>query len=408
MDDRVASRLAWAVFAFIAVLFLGGAAASAVLISSKDLLGSVPFALGVFTFPAVGVLIASRQPRNAIGWLMLAIGLTWGLVGASEIYVEFGLAVEPGSLPGPDVALALSTWMWVPGVGLIGTFLVLLFPDGQLPAPRWRPLAWASAISLTLCSLALIVAPGPLDEGLYPGVENPLGIEALRGLEAVVYGLILLIPVCIVGCAAGLIQRFRRSRGVERLRLKWFAAGAGTSAATYTVAMIVSIPYDWSPSAPLWVSVIQNVALFSFLLIPIAVGIAILRHRLYDIDRLINRTLVYGVVTASLGLVYAGGVFVAGGVLGSLTDQRGGRVAVAASTLAVAALFRPVRSRVQTFIDRRFYRHKYDIARTLDDFSVRLRDQLDLDTLSDELLALVGQTLRPTHVSLWIRPSPRV
>lgn len=288
------------------------------------------------------------------------------------------------------------------------TFLVLLFPDGHLPSPRWRPLGWASATVLTLCSLVLIVAPGPLDEGTYPGLDNPLGIEALRPLGPVVYGLILSIPVCIIGCAAALIRRFKRSRGVERLRLKWFAAGAGASAAAYTVAMIVSIPYDWSPSAPLWLSIIQNVALSSFVLIPIAVGVAILRHRLYDIDRIINRTLVYGIVTASLGLVYAAGVFLAGGALTSLTDQRGGRLAVAGSTLAVAALFRPIRSRTQTFIDKRFYRHKYDTARTLDDFSVRLRDQLDLDTLSNELLTLVSQTLKPAHASLWIRPPPKI
>ena len=245
-----------------------------------------------------------------------------------------------------------------------------------------------------------------MTESSIPNVENPFGIEALRPFASELLGLVLLIPLCIIGCAASLVWRLRRSRGVERLQLKWLAAAAGSSAVAYLIAMFISIPYGWDvTSTPLWVQIVQNVALFSFVLIPIAVGVAILKHNLYDIDRIINRTLVYGVVTSLLAAVYGAGVFGAGGLINAITGQRGGRVAVAATTLFIAGLFRPLRARVQTFIDRRFYRRRYDAARTLDEFTARLRDQLDLDSLSGELLAAVDSTVQPAHATLWIRPS---
>jgi hypothetical protein len=410
MTERVASRLAWVAFAFITLLLATTLVPPAFMPrelgwTGGEALSSALFASAMFTFPVVGALIASRRPRNAVGWILLGIALVWELIEATSVYIAYGIT-HPGSRPGPDIVIALTEFLWVPGVGLMGTFLLLLFPDGRLPSPRWRPLAWVSAITLILCSLTITVAPGPLIESELPNLENPLGIEALRALGPVLYVPTLLIPLCIIGCAASLVWRMRRSRAAERLQLKWLAAAAGTSAVAYLIAMITSIPFEWgTPRTPLWVALIQNVALFSFVLIPIAVGVAILKHNLYDIDRIINRTLVYGVVTSLLAGVYVAGVFGAGGLINAITGQRGGRIAVAASTLVIAGLFRPLRARVQTFIDRRFYRRRYDAVRTVDDFTTRLRDQLDLDSLSGELLAAVDRTVQPAHASLWIRPS---
>jgi hypothetical protein len=413
MTDRAASRLARIVFAVDCVLVLAALVSSSLngtgenpaAWDASEILAADLFALAMFTFPVVGVLIAFRRPRNAIGWILLADGVAWSLSAVSGNYVQYGLITHPGSLPRPDLVLALSDWLWVPGVGLIGTFLLLLFPDGRLPSPGWKSLGWISSAALIVPSLLIVVAPGNYTASGYPEVTNPLGIEVLQGAASVVYGLVLLIPLCIIGCAAALIQRFRRSRGLERLQLKWLAAGAGASAAAYLIAMVVSIPYDWGTSTtPSLVTLIQNTALFSFVLIPLAAGIAMLKHRLYDIDLIINRTLVYGAVSAFLALVYVGGVFGVGGLLRSATGQQSSNLAVAVSTLAVAALFRPVRTRMQAFIDRRFYRHKYDMGRTLQDFSARMRDQLDLDTLNAELLAVVSRALRPSHVTLWIKP----
>ncbi len=412
MNDRTASRWAWIIFSVNSFLLLAALISSYLNGSGKnpwsssEILSNDLFALAMFSFPVVGVWIASRRPRNAIGWILLADGLAWALSAVAGSYVQYGLVTHPGSVPRPGLVLALSDWLWVPGVGLIGTFLLLLFPDGRLPSPRWRHLARVSAVALIVPSVLIVIGPGDYTDSGYPEVTNPLGIEALRGVISAISAFVLLIPMCIIGCAAGLIQRFRRSRGLERLQLKWLAAGAGTSAAVYLVAMIVSIPYDWSiPTTPLWVTLIQNTFFFSFLLIPLAAGIAMLKHRLYDIDLIINRALVYGAVSGLLALVYVGGVFGVGGVLRSLTGQQSSNLVVAGSTLAIAALFRPVRARTQAFIDRRFYRHKYDTGRTLQDFSARMRDQLDLDTLNTELIAVVSQTLQPSHVTLWIRQS---
>jgi hypothetical protein len=414
MTDRSASRLAWATFAFVALLLLAVLVSSWLNVAGRDAsawdsshaIATDLFAIAMFSFPAVGVLIAGRHPRNPIGWILLATGLTWQTAVLTGNYIEYGVVTHPGSVPEPELVAALSSWLWVPGIGLVGTFLILLFPDGRLPSPRWRPLAWISALTMVVASLAIVIKPGPLTESGFPDLTNPLGIQSLRLIWPAAYVFVALIPVCIIGCAASVTQRFRRSRGLERLQLKWLAAGAGISAIVYLVAVIVSIPYDWvSPSNPLFVRIIQNVAPYSFVLIPAAAGIAILKHRLYDIDLFINRTLVYGALTASLAAVYFAGVVGLGGVLRSLSGQPSGNLAVAGSTLAVAALFRPLRSRIQTLIDRRFYRRKYDAAKAVQEFSATMRAQTDLDALNAELLAVVSDALQPAHVMLWIRPT---
>ena len=248
--------------------------------------------------------------------------------------------------------------------------------------------------------MAIILEPGPIEEAVIPNVENPLGIESLRRLFSVLLASVLLVPVSVLGCAISLIQRFRRSRGRERLQLKWLAAAAGVCASIYCLAMAVSLNTQWgTEDTPLWIGIIQNVAFFCFVLIPVAVGVAILRHRLYDIERIINKTLVYGVVSAVLALGYAGAVLALQAALPGLARNSG--PAVAASTLAMVALFRPLRGRVQGFVDRRFYR--YDAARTIESFGSRLRQETDLDSLRSELLGLIAETMQPASVSLWLR-----
>ncbi|MFN2388241.1 MAG: hypothetical protein ABR575_01340 [Actinomycetota bacterium] len=410
MSDRAAARLAWAVFAFVALVFVV-ATVSGVLVGPHETTDwgtagatGALFGLAMFTFPAVGVLIAARQPRNAVGWILLAIGFVWGSGGITENYIQHGLVTRPGSLPGAELVLAWTAWTWVPGVGLIGTYLLLLFPDGRLPTARWRPLAWLCAIALVVPSIVILLGPPTMADVGFPRIPNPLHIESWAPVLDVLMFTIVLIPLCIVGCAASVVQRFRRARGQQRLQLKWLATGAGAAAAAYLIAMGASLPF-WvagqTTGFPLWLGMLQNVALFSFALIPLGAGIAMLKYRLYDIDLLINRTLVYTVLTATLTGIYLLLVTVLQGSLRPITGQS--NVAIAASTLTVAALFRPARVRIQAFIDRRFYRRKYDAAQTLERFSTRLRDELDLDTLTAELLEVIGDVMQPSRVSLWLR-----
>ena len=397
MTKQTAGVLAWLALSCV-VLSVGAAEAFSVANGS----GVDPFAIASLSFPVVGALIASRQPRNALGWVMLGVGVGWGFGALLGIYSRYGLTIRPGSLPRPDIALALSEPGWIPVIGLMGTFLILLFPNGRLPSPRWRPWAWFSAIALVLSFIAILIQPGSFTESGYPNVRNPLGVEALRPFSGLALLTIALIPISIVGCAVGLIRRFRRSHGQERLQLKWFAAAGSVVAAVYLVLMALSLPFNVTGrEPPSWVEVASNIGIYAFVLIPLATAVAILRYRLYDIDLIIKRTLVYTALTAALTVAYL--LVVAGlqRVLHPFTGQS--ELAVAGATLAVAAIFRPARVRIQAFIDRRFYRRKYDATHTLETFSARLRDEIDLDVLTRELVVLVGTVMQPAHVSVWLR-----
>ena len=397
MTGRTASRLVWGALGCTTLVVLAGEALSMATGSGGD-----PAAALLLSFPIIGALITTRQPRSAIGWIMIAIGVAGAAVAMLEIYAEYSLTVHPGSLPRPDLALALVAPSWVPVVGVMGTFLILLFPDGRLPSPRWRPWAWFCGAALALPFIVILIAPGPITAEGYPNLRNPLGIEALRPFVDALLLTIILIPIGFVGCAVGLIRRFRRSHGQERLQLKWLAAGAGATASLYLISVVLSLTLASQLEAePVWLRALTQISFYSFVLIPVTIGIAILRHRLYDIDLIINRTLVYGALTAALTVAYVLGVTVLQALLRPFAGQS--QLAVAGSTLTVAALFRPGRARIQTFIDRRFYRRKYDAGRTLEVFSARLRDEVDLDTLGVELVALVDEVMRPNHVSVWLR-----
>jgi hypothetical protein len=335
---------------------------------------------------------------------LLADGLLWTLRGMLDYYGAYGLA-SPGSVPFPVVVAGINNWLWVPAVGLLGTYLLLLFPDGRLPSRRWRPLAWLPGAVIVSLIIGVMLAPGPLDT--LEGVRNPFGLEGLRWVTVAAYAILPLLPLCMLASGLSLVLRYRRSRGEERQQIKWIAFAASVVVIVYLVAMVASFirPSDaWSTvGSEFWLNLLTLAALLSFITIPVAVGFAMLRYRLYEIDLLINRTLVYGSLTVMLALVYVGVVLSLQYVFRALTGQES-QLAVVASTLVIAALFSPLRRLVQRFVDRRFYRRKYDARKTLAAFNARLRDETDLDALSDNLVGVARGAMQPEHVSLWLRP----
>ena len=412
MSDRAVRRLARALFGLECVLLAGGAVALAALaeldrVLWREVAPDMLLALTVFVFPVVGVVIARRHARNAVAWVLLGVGLAWMFSFAMDAYTGWGFAY-PRQVPGAEYVAAFSNGMWLPGVVPLGTFLLLLFPDGHLPTPRWRRWAWFCGISMIVAYTVMTLTPGVLSE-IRPPLMNPLGVPALGQELAALQGTFLLIPASILGSVVALVRRFRRSRGMQRLQMKWFVTACTVVGLLYVAAILLSIPFDWgAATAPRWITVLQNSSFASFLLIPIAVAIAITRYHLYDIDRLINRALVYATLSALLAAVYAAGVVGSQNLLREVTGNAQNNLSVAASTLAVAALFGPVRTWVQTLVDRRFYRSKYDAVRTVEAFSAHLRQETDLATLTHQLRGVVDHTVQPSGVSVWIAaPAPR-
>jgi hypothetical protein len=412
---RAAFLLAWSLAGLSAAMFVASVpllvlARSAHIPSSweanltvGDLLGGVIFLI----FPLVGALIASRRPRNAIGWILLAEGLLWMFLGMTDYYGLYGVA-RPGSVPFPVGVAAVNNFMWVPAVGLLGTYVFLLFPDGRLPSRRWRPLAWLSGTVIVLVSVLVGLTPGGLQN--LGGIRNPYALEGYPWLETVAYVVLPLLPLCMLASVISLVMRYRRSRGEERQQIKWIAFAASFVGLLYLIAMVCAFIFPsgawFQAGSPLWLDLLGYAALSSFTLVPIAIGFAVLRYRLYDIDRIINRTLVYGALTVTLVAVYVGSVLSIQYAFRGLTGSES-QLAIVASTLLIAALFNPLRRRVQNFIDHSFYRRKYDAARTLEVFSAKLRDERDIDTLNSELLSTVRETMQPEHVSLWLREPER-
>jgi hypothetical protein len=400
---RTAGRVAWSLWGLAVVLEVAAIglwlANHAILVSR---FGSTQFQPHVFLVPGyatVGAVIAARR-GNRIGWLFVAFGLAAALLAFAESYFVRGAMLTPGSLPAARIAGWIASVLWPSGFLFLG-LLSLLFPDGRLPSPRWRPIALALAISWTGFILSIAFTPGKMTlQGLT--TTNPMGIAALGhpGWRAVAQGAAVLAVATLGAAALAPLLRFRRADPVQRQQLKWFAFLIGVCAASALVASALL------GVLPVVATVLWGVAIAGVVVgLPAAVGLAILRYRLYDIDRLINRTLVYATLTAVLGLGYAAAVLALGQLFGGV-GERTPSGAVAGATLAVAALFQPARRRIQQAVDRRFNRRRYDVARTIEEFSTRLRDQIDLDTLSTEVLAVVDQTMEPTRVSLWLRPSP--
>jgi hypothetical protein len=387
---RGPGRLAWVLFAVsVLVVAVSGLFVLSGHNSGSDLLLALP--LFVVTYSGVGALIASRHPTNAIGWIFLAIGLTAGIEPFSVAYVT-----HPSLLPGRQWAAWLAEWVIVLGFGFI-PFVLLLFPDGTVLTRRWRAAAWFNAMAIAILMFGLAFTPRLIHEEGPAPIENPLGISLLKGTifsdEGVGW---LLFPIALVLATVSYILRFRRSRGILRMQLKWFALAG----------LIVLV--SWLFLMVTWQTALGGAALgaviVAMLTLPVAVGIAILQHRLYDIDVIINRTLVYGVLTVVLGIAYFLGVTLVGLFLRPVTGQS--HLGVAISTLAIAGLFRPARARVQQLIDRRFYRTRYNAQRALDGFTSQLREEIDIDALGKALLGVVTETMQPTHASLWLATAP--
>jgi hypothetical protein len=357
--------------------------------------GGVAVVLSAASAATAGAVLASRRPRHPVGWLLLAFGLVpQALSGAAEGYARYGLLARPGTLPGAEQLAALASATFVPGLSVIA-FILLLTPTGSLPSPRWRWFAGvAAALPLAFLAAWLLAMPQLDPESPLASVRNPFAIGGLAGAGMAVAGVASpAIGLTMAVAAASLVRRYRRSRGSERQQLRWLAVAAAL-APPVVLATAAAISAGNLGLAG-WV-----IGLYLALL-PLAIAAAIARYRLYDLDRIVSRTLAYGLLTLLLGGSYAAVVLGLGQLLGQDSS-----LVVAAATLAVAALFQPARGRIQQLVDRRFNRRRYDAARTIEAFSARLRDEVDLDTLSGELLTVIEQTMQPTQASLWLRPEP--
>jgi hypothetical protein len=398
MRARAASWLSWSVVALSVASVLGGIMLARM---TKSVDPMLPYGgaddtviltlVTVLAFSVVGAVVASRRPRNAIGWLFCSVGLVEGLDTLARGYAEYWLTSGWGPRSLGETAAWFSSWAWIMSGGVPVTFLLLLFPDGRLPSPRWRPVGWLAGLGTIGLFMGYALQAGPLED--FPQIVNPYGIDSpIVGTVTVAGGLV--VVGSFVASAISLIVRARHASSEQRQQIKWLAYGGAVVVGTMLVSGFVSI---WSVRVSIG---IISVALLG---IPLFTGIAIVRHRLYDIDILINRTLVYGSLTAMLVLVYFGGVALLQSALRGLTGQES-TLAVVASTLLIAAIFSPLRRRIQGFIDRSFYRSKYDVRKTLETFSAKLRDETDLNALSDDLVGVVRETMQPAHVSLWLRP----
>jgi hypothetical protein len=405
MNPRTATWLAW--YMCVVSLTLMALGLFLLVLSRSPVYADAPVfdywlvnTIVAVSFSTVGGVIAPRlPPRNPIGWIFCTIGLVAAMRLFVAEYAVVTLLAEPGSLlgllRGGEPLAWVSSWLWVLHIGLF-VFLALLFPDGRPPTPRWRPFGWFVAGVIVVGTVS--VALWPETAAGFDLVNHPLGIEVatdtLNPVEALLYGLGLV-------AMSSLLVRLRRSKGVERQQIKWFAYAVAVLATSAILTYVVS-----ESMGVVWLGWVSSVlVIVSVVGMPVAVGIAILRYRLYNIDLLINRTLVYGSLTAVLVVVYLGSVVLSQELFRTLTGQES-QLGIVASTLAIAALFNPLRHRIQGFIDRSFYRRKYDARKTLEAFTSKLRDETDLDALSDDLVGVIRETMQPAHISVWLRADP--
>jgi hypothetical protein len=388
--------LAWALYGLVLLLFatfpwFDHLARDA---GRPDLALLAPFvvapSVAALTASTVGAVLASRRPRHPVGWLLLLIGLSMAFGGVIAGYLPYTVVIRPGSLPASGLVARVYAPLTDAALAAIG-FVLLLTPTGSPPSPRWRRFAWVSGVALAGLLVAATVASGSLDPRALAR-DGPVGPRAYGGALQAANQLALVVGLLVIlGGAVSLVTRFRHARGVERQQLRWVAlAAALTGVAMLATGVLVAVG-DLALAG--WASVIGTVFL------PLASGAAILRYRLYDLDRIISRTLAYGLLTLVLGGGYAAVALVLGQLVG-----RDSSLAVAGATLAVAAVFQPARRRVQAAVDRRFNRRRHDAARIIEGFGGRLREEVDLDTLTAEVLAVVDQTMQPTRASLWLRP----
>ena len=343
--------------------------------------------LEAVTYTAVGAVLTIRRPANAIGWLLLLIGVLMAMQSFALEYAIYAIVGAHSTDPSGSLAAWFGSWIWVPVVALIQPSVLLLFPDGRLPSAKWRPAIWILALSAISTAAIMAFRPGPLEGAAFQANPFPLLPKGL------------VLPLNVVALGAGfpaaaavawsVVRRFNRATGSQRQQIKWLAVAA---LPTVVVGFASAVLDDKS---------VQVLAVLGQALIPVTIGVAILRYRLYDVDVLINRALVYGATTAGIAIAFFAGIVVLQALLRPLTG--GSELAVAASTLVSFALFQPLKSRIEDAVDRRFYRSRYDAVRTLDAFSVRLRDEVDLDAVRADLLDAVRETVQPAHASVWLR-----
>jgi hypothetical protein len=395
MNARRATWLAWSLWS-IHVALVGGIAW---LVSQVGDFKTLWLMLASSVAPTIGAVVAARRWENPIGWMLVATGVLSAVSVLVLEYAELALIVQPGMWPGGVAAGWLGSWMYDPAQGLLA-FVGLIFPTGRLLSRNWRWVAVALAGGLALHTVLTALEPGNLKMGSYLlPADNPLGVDWLGPVLAKLGVVFLIVPFLFaLPSIVAVVLRFRRSRGVERQQMKWLVyAALAFPILIWLTNQGVRVPDELKPLFP-------SGLLFGLAvsIVPSAIGLAVLRYRLYDIDLIIRRTLVYGGLTALLALLYWTSVVVLQQMLRPLTQ--GSDLAIVGSTLAVAALFQPLRHRIQQMVDRRFYRQRYDAGRTLDAFSSRLRSEVDLDNLGAELLAVVDQTMQPQRLSLWLRP----
>ena len=397
MSRRTAAWVAWSVCALSLMLTALSLLLLVLNLSHSDVpihpYWTVNTLIAIGFAPVGAVIVPRSSPRNPIGWLFGGIGLLWAVMHFSAQYAIYTALAVPGSLPASKGAAWMMCWVWVPASGLI-VFLCLLFPDGRLPSRRWRGFASLSLLLILVGAISQALAPGSVY--YLRDIYNPYGVEGLPNVGNLVQ--IVVFTLIFVSAVSLFVRRLRAS-GVERQQLKWF-----TYSSTLAISGVI-LTYTISDAiGALWLGWVGYLVLVvGFIGIPISMGIAVLRYRLYDIDILINRTLVYGSLTAILAALYFGAIVLLQRVFVALTGEKS-TLAVVASTLVIAALFNPLRSRVQGFVDSRFYRRKYDTAKTLEAFSAKLRDETDLEALRSDLVGVVRETMQPAHVSLWLRP----
>ena len=338
-------------------------------------------------YTAVGAVVALRRPGNPIGWLLLGTGLVAALGAFALEYGVFAIVGRTVALPGGTFGAWLGSWTWVLYIASVLPWVLLLFPNGRLISKQWRLIGWAAVLSGLVTSVYMACKTGPLQLAAY--ADNPFTPFAAGLVDMLgAVGVASILPV-IGGASWSLVLRFRRSDGIEREQIKWLAFSA------------VPLAGAGFASAVLPDKLGQLLFVFLLLSVPLAVGLAVLRYRLYEIDVLINRALVYGTLSATLAAIYVAAVILVGAALRPFTS--GSELSVAVSTLATLALVQPLRRRIQAAVDRRFYRSRYDAVRTLDAFSVRLRDEVDLDEVRVGLLDAVSVTVQPAHASVWLR-----
>jgi hypothetical protein len=393
-------RVTWLLLAALAAVYLGGEvllAAGGEASGNESPLVPVAFTAMTVVYLAVGGLVATRLPSNPVGWLLCGTGFFLGLTSVASGYAALMLDGTTGDGSGAGVLAAwVSSWSWAPPLLAVPALLFLLFPDGRPVSPRWWWVVGVAGAGLACVVVATALAAGGLDNSPVPAASNPAGLLSRGFADGIVLVGFLLSLVALVLAGSSLVLRLRRSAGVERLQLKWLMWSASLLPA-YLATGLLRWALDESSGGPLATLMLA----LCLTVVPLAVAAAVLRYRLYDIDLLIKRTLVYGALSACLAAGYLSSVLLLRAAFEPVTG--GSDLAVAASTLAIAALFGPLRARIKSTVERRFYRARYDATRTLDTFSARLRDELALETLEHELRKAVQDTVQPTQVSLWLK-----